>query len=492
MIKRVVISALAGALMVVSTGCADECVDPFDCLNDEGAPAQGREWACVDNKCEQRDIQPPSGDDAGTDTDAGTETDAGTDAGTETDAGTDAGTMTVDKGGACTASMECMAGLRCEGAAGARTCQPLHIAVTASLDGGSGAIEAVAVLAESGATVIELSQGAGPSRFPRWNTDGTAVAFVEEETAGAAALVSRTISPTAGVGTPLTTAGTAGTEDFRHLEWEPSSSVTWVKKAGTSISGIYAIPSAGGAVEELSPNGGFPSWKNAQTFAFSAKGQGLQTRTIGGAAQAVTGGETGEQPKYNRVNDFLLYLASTESDTFSGGEQQPLYELFTLPATGATATQPASPIARRSEPTPVTAGEVKSFITAHTWSPDGTYVTYVRAFYYDPTLPTAPNVICGGMGAECGTQAGPNVYLQRTNPENGQAVGDPILVATNATLPAVSPDGHFVAYIQGQRLYMRRINPTDWSLGEPAVLTPATMRVQTNLGDDHRPRWQPR
>lgn len=488
MTKHVVISALAGALMVVATGCSDECVDQFDCLNDKGTPAEGREWVCVDNKCEERETQPPSGEDAGTETDAGTEMDAGT----ETDAGTDAGTMTVGKGGVCTASAECMAGLRCEGAEGARTCQPLHIAVTASLNSGAGPIEAVAVLAESGAPTFNLSEAAGPSRFPRWSTNGTAVAFVEEETAGAPALVSRSIPPAAGVKTPLTTAGTAGTEDFRHLEWEPSSSVTWVKKAGTSISGIYAISGeGGGTVEELSPNGGFPSWKNAQTFAYSAKGLGLQTRTIGGSSQAVSGGETGEQPKYNRVNDFLLYLASTQSDTFSGGEQQSLYELFTLPASGPTS--PASPIARLSTPTPATAGEVKSFITAHNWAPDGTYVTYVRVFYFDPTDTALPAIICGNPGAEaCGDQAGPNVYLQRTNPENGQAVGDPILVASNATLPAVSPDGYFVAYVQGQRLYVKRINPTDWSLGEAIVLTPDTMRVQTNLGDDHRPRWQPR
>jgi hypothetical protein len=172
-----------------------------------------------------------------------------------------------------------------------------------------------------------------------------------------------------------------------------------------------------------------------------------------------------------------------------GNEVQPLYELFTIAASGTPAT--ANDIARQSPSTPATGGEVKSFITAHTWAPDGTFVTYVRAFYYDPAL-DAPAIICGNTGAQCGAQAGPNVYLQRTNPTTGVAEGEPILVAANATLPSVSPDGRFIAYIQGQRLYMKSLNPTDWSLGTAVPLTPTTLRVQTGLGDDHRPRWQPR
>jgi hypothetical protein len=350
----------------------------------------------------------------------------------------------------------------------------------------------VAVRAESGATTFELSESTGASRFPRWNPDGTAVALVEEESDGGVALLSRNIPPTTGQSTPLTTATAASTEDFRHLEWAPVSRVSWVKRttAGGN-SGISAIPGAGGAIEELSTNGGFPTWRDEQNFAYSAKGVGLLTRTLGSAPQTLSGTSTGEQPKYNRANPFLLYLAATESDTFVGGEMQPLYELFTLSATGTPAT--SNSIALRSTPTPVTGGEVKSFITAHTWAPDGTYVTYVRAYYYDPTLADAPAIICGNTGAECGAQAtGPNVYLQRINPETGVAVGEPILVAANGTLPSVSPDGRFIAYIQGQRLYMKSLNPTDWSLGDPVVLTPTTMQVRTGLGDDHRPRWQPR
>jgi hypothetical protein len=384
-----------------------------------------------------------------------------------------------------------MAGLRCEGATGAMTCQPLHIAVTASMNGGAGPLEAVAVRAEFGATTFELSESTGASRFPRWNQGGTAVAFVEEETDGGVTLLARNIPATAGQGTALITATAASTEDFRHLEWAPVSRVTWVKRttAGGNT-GIYAVPGAGGALEELSTNGGFPTWRDEQNFAYSATGSGLLTRTLGSQPQQVIGAGTGEQPEYNRVNQFLLYLVSAGSETFAGNEVQPLYELFTISATGTSAT--ANTLALRSTPTPTTGGEVKSFITAHTWAPDGTYVTYVRAFYYDPTLADAPAIICGNTGAQCGAQAGPNVYLQRTNPETGVAVGEPILVAANATLPAVSPDGRFVAYVQGQRLYMKSINPTDWSLGDPIVLTPTTMRVQTGLGDDHRPRWQPR
>ncbi|RKG80409.1 hypothetical protein [Corallococcus terminator] len=83
------------ALALTGTGCADECVDDFDC-RDEGAPPEGQRYACVEERCELTPITVP---DAGTETDAGTSTDAGTgtDAGTTVDAGTDAGTA-VDAG----------------------------------------------------------------------------------------------------------------------------------------------------------------------------------------------------------------------------------------------------------------------------------------------------------------------------------------------------------------------------------------------------------
>ncbi|NMO19581.1 hypothetical protein HPC49_35640 [Pyxidicoccus fallax] len=90
MLRRNWLPALLTAVFVtVGTGCGDECVDQFDCRNDNGQADPGREWTCNDGNCEQRDIaQPPPPTDAGTD-------DAGTDAGTD-DAGTDAGTICTD------------------------------------------------------------------------------------------------------------------------------------------------------------------------------------------------------------------------------------------------------------------------------------------------------------------------------------------------------------------------------------------------------------
>lgn len=383
-----------------------------------------------------------------------------------------------------------MEGLRCEGATGSKTCQPLHLAVTASVNSGAGPIEAVAVRAEAGAAPFELSEAAGASRFPRWSKDGTAVAFVQEETAGSPVLVSRTIPLATGQKTELTTGTAAATEDFRHMEWEPSSRVAWTKKAGTSVTGISVLAPPSTTVETASPNGGFPSWKDDQSLFYSAAGSGVLAVTLGGTPADVGGSSGGEQPRYNRVTDFLLYLASTGTTNFADGSQS-LYRLLTLPAAGAASS---NEIATVSAPTAVTGGEVKSFITAHDWAPDGTYVTYVRAYYFDPEGDVAPSIICGNVGAEaCGTQAGPNVYLQRIDTATGQVSGAPLLVAENATLPSVSPDGRYVAYIQGQRLYVRGIN-ADGTLSSaaPTVLTPTTLKVQTGLGNDHRPRWQPR
>ncbi|MCP3100574.1 hypothetical protein LZ198_17020 [Myxococcus sp. K15C18031901] len=82
--KSVSLAVTTLAVAMLGTGCADECVDPFDCRADNGQPPAGEEWVCRDAKCDTVPVQTPGGPDAGTD-------DAGTDAGTG-DAGTDAGT----------------------------------------------------------------------------------------------------------------------------------------------------------------------------------------------------------------------------------------------------------------------------------------------------------------------------------------------------------------------------------------------------------------
>ncbi|WNG40380.1 hypothetical protein F0U61_46850 [Archangium violaceum] len=78
------------SLGLLGTGCTQECVDPFDCVTQNGTPPRGREYVCEDNRCVERDLP-----DAGSDpTDGGNEP---TDGGNEpTDAGTDAGVACAD------------------------------------------------------------------------------------------------------------------------------------------------------------------------------------------------------------------------------------------------------------------------------------------------------------------------------------------------------------------------------------------------------------
>ena len=82
---RFVVALGALSLGLLVTGCGEECVDRIDCANKRGAPPEGKQYLCVDSRCEVRDIADPG-------------TDAGTDAGTDTgpDAGTDAGVTCAD------------------------------------------------------------------------------------------------------------------------------------------------------------------------------------------------------------------------------------------------------------------------------------------------------------------------------------------------------------------------------------------------------------
>jgi WD40-like Beta Propeller Repeat len=500
MARRVVFGVLVGALMMVATGCEEECVDSLDCSDEKGSPGEGREWACVDNKCEARDVTPPS--DEG---DAGTTPE---DAGTQPDAGTppDAGTMTVGEGGACTSSDNCMAGLRCEGSGASKTCEPLHLAMTRSVTGGAN--EAVVVrykVPDSeppvGTTdVTKLSESTtSQSRFPRWNKDGTAVAFVEEASADSPVLVTRNIPLATGQQTTLATGADIGTVDFRYMEWEPSNNVAWsvtTKTGGNySTSGISYVPGTGGSVQSATASGVFPSWaSDGNSFAYSSGGLGLRTKVLGGAESSVAGvSTTSEQPLHNKANGVLLYLDAGGKTEQIGTDNVPLTELFTIrPATTAEPSPSPVSIAAVSE-VAITGGSLKSFIANHTWAPGGTHVAYVRTFYLKPAAGSA--VICTGE-ANCGGQQGNVIYVRRVG-ANGVPEGDEMLLASEATMPSFSPDGHFLAYYSGAQLRVQRINPeaTDEAslkVGSPIAHTWAGSTLPSNRGDDHRPRWQPR
>ncbi len=486
MIKRIVISVLCGALGVLLTGCGDECSSPADCTNDKGPPGEGKVWVCESKKCVQRDADEPDPEpkpdggmtDGGTGVvDGGPNTgmDGGMDAGMRPDAGS------VAKGGACASSMECMAGLRCEGA----TCQSLHLALTAaSTDGGTRAV--AMRYDEPDAGPFDLSETTGHNRYPRWNAAGTAVAFVEGQEGGASQLVTRNFPLATGQVSILTDVGSAGTEDFLHMEWEPSGAIVWTRKSGTSISGVSSIAAGGGPAATVTQNGGFPSWSMGGTsLAYNTAAEGLLTvPATGGTPTPVAGGAGGEQPLHNAANNLLLYLKANGSDPAIGS----LYELFTIPASGGTGNLIA---ARTTEA--VGGGDVESFVAQHTWSPDGTWVAYVRVYYSNPTAPNTSSALCGTVAATaCPTRDANVIFLRKINPQTGAADGTEVQLVSGAALPSFSPEGRFVAYVKGRRLWVQQIDPANGSAVGTAVLHAKGTDVQTGRGDDSRPRWQPR
>ncbi|SEU35374.1 WD40-like Beta Propeller Repeat [Stigmatella erecta] len=493
--KRARMSLLCSALLVALTGCGDECKEPSDCTDDKGSPAEGKRWVCESNECVERDedTPEPGPGDGGTD---GGPTDGGPTDGGDTgpgDGGTpdgggpaDGGGMTVGKGGACTASMECMAGLRCEGTAGARTCQALHVAVTSAGTAVTTQVTAVRHDDTTTAPAVLSEAAAEPSRYPRWNADGSAVAFVEgTEGVGTTRLVSRALPLTAGQTTVLTDGTAAGTEDFPQLEWWPSTSLVWTKRAGASTSGLWTVPGAGGTATSLTGNGVFPSWaRNGTSLAYSTRADGVLTLAAAGAQPVVVAGGTGgEQPFHNQANDWVLYAKENGSDAVLG----PLYEIFTLAPTGGT----IHPIANKtSEPT--SGGSVDSFIANPTWAPDGTWVAYVRTYFSKPSDGSA-SALCGAVGAsQCPGRDANVIFLQKVNPETGAADGAAVQLVTGGTLPSFSPDGRFIAYVRAKRLQIQQINPADGTAVGAVVTHALGTDVQTNRGDDNRPRWQPR
>ena len=495
MTKRAVLGALFGALTMLATGCGDECVDQFDC-RDKGVAPTGQQWTCnADNKCELQNLPVEPEPDAGTEvdagtqvdagidagTDAGTEVDAGTDAGTETDAGTDAG-MNVGKGGACSATPDCMAGLRCE----AFTCQSLLIAVTANgaalSDGGTGTAALVTPFDVPSPT--SLSDAGVASAYPRFGPGGTQVAFVQGDVTGAAGELSvRPVPVTDAAATVLTTGGSAR---IRYMEWEPGDLIAWVRGS----TGISTIAGTGGTVTSVTNSGTFPDWAaNGTDLAYSAAGNGIYVSTGGAPPAPLAGSPTsGEQPHFNRVTSQLLFLANPENETVTfGTDVTPVLKLYSLPLTGGGT--PAVLAAKTS--TAVTGGTVDSYIANPNWAPDGSWVAYVRAYYQNVG---GAAVLCGNVGATlCGSQAGNVIFLQRVNTTTGAAEGDPVQLAENATLPSFSPDGRLVAFIKSGELNVQPIDPaTGQASGTAIVHTKGTYTVLTNEGDDHRPRWQPR
>jgi hypothetical protein len=501
MTNRGVVAALMGALMMVATGCSEECENASDC-NDKGSPGEGKAWVCRANACVAEGASSNPTPDSGTPGDGGTRGDGGTpgDAGTPTDAGTP-GDMTIAEGGACTTTASCMAGLYCE----AQKCQPLHLALTERVTSGSTTKDRAVVVyyktpgaaTPPGSATVLSEDTAGTSRFPRWSKDGTTVAFENKATDNTLALWSRTLPLTAGQKTELATGAVAGTDEFRYMEWAPSANIAWSKTTGNSTSGISYLANATGTVQVGTTAGVFPSWAaDGNSFAYSANGQGLKIKSITTGADGAVAGPptTAEQPLYNRVNNVLLFLSikdASDTETF-GGVSTPLTSLYTFnpPAAGGTAGTPPLIAETRTEGD-VTGGTVKSYIFNHTWSPRGTHVAYVRVNYYKPT--TGDAVLCNG--SNCGGRNGNVLFVRAVDPTTGAPQGDEIQFADEATLPSFSDDGYFLAYVSGSKLQVQKLNPagtTAATLKDGTPFSHAWGSVQTNRGDDSRPRWQPR
>ncbi|WP_338868174.1 hypothetical protein [Myxococcus stipitatus] len=495
--KKRVVGVLGCVLLMLSTGCSDECVDQFDCRRKKGDPAEGQEWFCnSNNDCEQRPVvELPLEPDAGG-TDAGTP-DAGVPDAGEPDAGAPdggadgGGQGTGGKGDACTSSADCTSALRCEGSP--MTCQALQVVVTGRDDGGTSK---ALVMRYDTPGITMLAEGSGDSRYPRWAPGGTQVSFVQGavDTSGqkvAGDLTVRDVPLVAGQAVVVADGGSGNTEAFRSTEWEPGASIAYVRQSASQRSGISVV-APGMAMSQVTTTGAFPDWsRDGSTIAYNVTDEGLLTVKPGGSPTPVANTDkSSEQPHYNRANDQLLYLANPagELETFAG-EILPtsLFRLYDINVTGGGQPQLVADVTTESS----TGGDIKSFIAAPTWAPDGSWAAYVRAYYFKPT--SGKPVLCGSAVSPCQTRPGNVIFLKRINPADGSATGDEVRIADDGTLPSFSPDGRFLAFIKGGQLQVQQVDPATGALVNAPIIHPkGGFTLQTGDSDDHRPRWQPR
>lgn len=523
MLKRVWVGAL-GAAMVALAGCGDndndvECRSASECT---GTPATGNEFACVDNRCVERPVgtSPAPGGDGGT-------PDAGPPVG---DGGTN-----LTEGQPCAASSQCGPGLRCEG-----TCQPLHLAFTLRLGDGQ---RAAAVRFNKNVSPTLFPQPDGGSFWPRWSPAGDRAAVVEGRGASDAGpgffeLVTYPLPPTTEGRTKLAEAGDPNvkgpvySDNFFNLEWAPGKQLAFVRGGNTNgIGGIVLVPPEGGTPLDATPGGSFPSFNgDGSRIAFSAAGQGLITIPAVQPFQpaaSVGGANTGieHEPFYDAAGSQLLYLKQTGTAVFNGdGDTFPteLSSLFVVPAAGGT----PQPVAEVVQGTPDAEGRtVNSYVSMHNFSADGRLAAYVRVNYSTyttsapppppptdggtpdgdagtpdagPGTPVVTHKLCGSSNPVCPNTAANDVFVRRLDAQ-GAPTGPEMLLARGATLPSISPDSRFVAYVAGGVLFVQPINPDAASEDALRTSTPiqhsatsAQGRVVTNGADDVRPRWQPR
>ena len=144
---------------------------------------------------------------------------------------------------------------------------------------------------------------------------------------------------------------------------------------------------------------------------------------------------------HNEANGVLLYLDAAGNMETIGGVSTPLTGLFTLnPEVTQTPVPQSIADVTSVDVTGPPAGQLQSFIANHTWAVGGAHAAYVRVYYFKPTAGGA--TLCSG-GTECQGKQG-NVIVVRRIDATGTPQGDELELATEATLPSFSPDGHFI------------------------------------------------
>lgn len=476
MLKRTWLGVVvASSLLVVTTGCEDECTDSVDCAD------KGPNFVCVDGTCEERAPQADAGVDSGVPV-----VDAGVDGGGGQDGGADAGPECTTGNPTCNGPFACDLATA-DGGAG--TCRPLWIGVTESIDAGIGAVNL------SRATIVQFSDaaqrtilGAGAAtRYPRWSPDGTAVVYVQEPTvAGTGPMLLQRHALAGGTDTTLINSGDAGTNDFIQLEYAPSSNVLWTRVTGplNTKSGIQWVPGAGGGTLNQTSTGTLADWfPDGNRFAYANTGI-----KIFPGDTALTSAADDIMPEVSRDGSLVLFIKRNDGMADGGQESQLFQDLYVVPAAGGSPQVVEAHVAPVG--TEADGGTAGSYVTNHTWGANNTAV-YVRVNYFTLASGTEQR-ICEPADPICGGKAGQQIVFQPLG-GNGAPAGTPV-VSTVGVVPSVSPDGAWLAYqirsaAGGTDLRVVPIDATGTVTGAGHT---HTFPQLLGGNEEARPRWQPK
>jgi hypothetical protein len=475
--KLALLIVAAGAVALVATGCKDECKDRFDC---------GDNQICVNGDCVPA---PPPGTDAGPDPlpDAGT-VDAGfEDAGTEDAGVVDAGPDCTPTNRTCTGPYWCE--LPGDGTDG--TCRGLLVGVVQLLDLGAGPNLSQATLVQFDDPGRRITLGTAPevTREPRFSADGERVAYVwEPGIGGTEAPQVRQHLLLDGSEDVLANATDAGVVTFTQLEYAPSTNVVWTMVGPmNSRAGVQLVPGAGGAIRRISTGGGYPDpAADNDRIVFDDGVLKIYSLTAG-TTNNLTADPNDTLPQFSPNASLVLYARPGAP---GDAQFEPLSdEAWISPTAGGTPQQVEAHLPATG--TSVDGGTVGSFVTFPTWAASNTRVVFVRVTYFfnadgDPQICEPTDPVCNGL-------QGQQIVFREVD-ATGAPVGDAVIFG-NGIHPSVSPDGTQLAFISrdpltgGSLLKVEPIGPDGTALG--GGTTHVFPRLET-VGDDSRPRWQPK